>query len=129
MFRPRSEEHPEDESFPGLLLMRLEGRLFFMNMDNVRERVKVLVERERPTVVALDFRAVFDLEYTALKGLTEADEKLREGGVSLWMVGLNPGVLAMVQRSSLGGTLGSDRLLFNLEQAVARYQAMSAGSA
>jgi len=128
VFRPTSEENPTDETFPGLLLMRLEGRLFFMNMVNVRERMKLVVERERPEVLVLDFRAVFDLEYTALKGLTEAEGKLREGGVSLWLVGLNPGVLAMIQRSSLGATLGSDRLLFNLEQAVARYQRMTAGT-
>src|SRR5262245_18055132 len=31
VFRPRSAEHPEDESFPGLLILRLEGRVFFVN--------------------------------------------------------------------------------------------------
>jgi hypothetical protein len=41
----------------------------------------------------------------------------------LWLVGLNPGVLAMVQRSSLGQTLGRERMLFNLEQAVGKYRA------
>jgi MFS superfamily sulfate permease-like transporter len=29
VFRPRSAEHPDDETFPGLLLVRLEGRVFF----------------------------------------------------------------------------------------------------
>ncbi len=29
IFRPRSEEHPEDETFPGLLLVRTEGMLHF----------------------------------------------------------------------------------------------------
>ena len=32
----------------------------------------------------------------------------------------------MVQRSPLGQTLGRERMLFNLEQAVAKYQALSA---
>jgi high affinity sulfate transporter 1 len=128
VFRPRSAEHADDETFPGLLLLRPEGRLFFMNMDNVRERVRLLVEQEQPTVVAVDFQAVFDLEYTALKGLTEAEERLRGSGVSLWLAGLNPGVLATVERSPLGGILGSDRLLLNLEQAVATYQRMTAGT-
>ena len=53
--------------------------------------------------------------------LTEAEKRLRDDGVSLWLVGLNPGVLAMVRRSPLGETLGRDRMFFNLEQAVARY--------
>jgi MFS superfamily sulfate permease-like transporter len=29
VFRPLSSEHPEDETFPGLLMIRIEGRLFF----------------------------------------------------------------------------------------------------
>ena len=37
--------------------------------------------------------------------------------------GLTPEVLAMVQHSPLGAVLGRDRMFFNLEQAVARYQA------
>ena len=33
---------------------------------------------------------VFDLEYTALKMLTEGEKRMRERGVSVWLVGLNP---------------------------------------
>ena len=35
VFRPRSAEHPEDETFPGLLLLRPEGRIFFANVERV----------------------------------------------------------------------------------------------
>jgi hypothetical protein len=55
--------------------------------------------------------------------LIQAEQRLRQAGVSLWLVGLNPGVLAMVQRSPLGETLGRERMFFNLEQAVAHEQA------
>src|SRR5271166_3962997 len=34
VFRPRSKEHPEDETFAGLLLLRLEGRVFFVNAEH-----------------------------------------------------------------------------------------------
>src|SRR5205823_15026598 len=84
-----------------------------------------LVAETKPKVVALDLSGVFDLEYTALKMLTEAEERQRATGVLLWLVGLSPGVLAMVQRSPLGETLGRERMCFNLEQAVARYLASS----
>jgi sulfate permease, SulP family len=36
-------------------------------------------------------------------------------------VGLNPEVLSMVQRSSLGKALGREAMHFNLEVAVAKY--------
>jgi sulfate permease, SulP family len=122
VFRPRSDENPGDEHFPGLLLIRLEGRLFFANAERVSQKIQPLITEARPQVVALDLSAVFDLEYTALKMLAEAEAREREMGITMWLVGLNPGVLAMVRRSPLGQVLGADRLLFNLEQAVTHYE-------
>jgi high affinity sulfate transporter 1 len=122
VFRPRSKEHPEDETFPGLLLLRFEGRLFFANAERLGDKVRAFMAEAHPKVVVLDLSAVFDLEYTALKMLTEAEKRGRERGVELWLSALNPEVLTMVQRSPLGETLGRERLLFNLETAVDRYQ-------
>ena len=123
VFRPRSAEHPEDETFPGLLLLRPEGRIFFANVERVGEKIRSRIAEAKPQVVALHLRAVFDLEYTALKMLTDAEKRARADGVFLWLVGLNPGVLAMVQHSPLGQALGRERMFFNLEQAVSKYQA------
>jgi SulP family sulfate permease len=126
VFRPRSEEHPDDETFPGLLLVRPEGRMFFANAAHIRQKIQRFMAEAKPNVVALDLSSVFDLEYTALKMLTEAERAGRERGISLWLTGLNPGVLAMVRHSSLGETLGHGRMFFNMEQAVASYQVSSA---
>ena len=121
VFRPRSEEHPEDETFAGLLLLRLEGRVFFANAENISEKMKLLIEETEPKVVALHLRGVPDLEYTALKMLTEGEERQRERGIRLWLVGMNPRVLDVIQRSQLGKALGGDAMLYNLEIAVAKY--------
>jgi len=121
VFRPHSTEHPEDETFPGLLLLRLEGRVFFANAERIAEKIGALIKEAKPKVVALDLSGVFDLEYTALKMVTEGEKRQRERGVSLWLVGLTPDVLSMVQRSPLGEVLGRERMHFNLEVAVAKY--------
>ena len=126
VFRPLSKDHPEDETFPGLLLLRLEGRVFFANAELVGQKIRVLVEKTKPRVVALDLSNVPDFEYTALKMLAEGAKKEQKQGISLWLVGLNPAVLAMVQRSPLGTVLGRDAMQFNLEMAVAKYEALSA---
>jgi MFS superfamily sulfate permease-like transporter len=126
VFRPRTREHPDDESYPGLLLLRLEGRLFFANAQHIGQKIGLLVNEMKPAVVAIDLSAVPDLEYTALKMLTEGERRQRERGVTLWLVGLNPGVLQMVQRSPLGTALGRERMQFSLELAVARYVQQSA---
>ncbi|KIG01397.1 SulP family inorganic anion transporter [Caballeronia concitans] len=121
VFRPVSDEHPDDEQYPGLLLLRPEGRIFFVNASNVGQKITPLIEQTRPEVVVLDMRSVFDLEYSALKMLTEGEKKYRESGVSLWLVGLSPAVYGVVQKSPLGKTLGRERMFLNLEQAVAAW--------
>ena len=87
VFRPRSKEHPEDETFPGLLMIQLEGRVFFANAERIGEKMKVLVDEAKPRVVAVDLSGVPDLEYTALKMLIEGEKRQRERGVALWLVG------------------------------------------
>ena len=121
VFRPRSNQYPEDETFPGLLLLRYEGRIFFVNAEHVAEKTKVLVEEAQPKVVALHLRGVPDLEYTALKMLIEGEKRFRQRGIAVWLVGMNPRVLEVIQKSQLGETLGRDAMLFNLEIAVAKY--------
>ena len=121
VFRPLSKKYPHDETFPGLLMLRPEGRIFFMNAQRIGEKIMARVEQYKPRIVALDFRSVPDLEYTALKMLIEGEEKQRNRGFTLWLVGLNPNVLTMVKKSSLGETLGRERMFFNLETAVSRY--------
>jgi SulP family sulfate permease len=125
VFRPRSGEHPEDETFPGLLLLRLEGRVFFANAELIGQKIRLLVNEAQPKVVVLDLSAVFDLEYSALKALNEGEKRQRDLGVATWLVGLNPGVLQMVQRSPLGIALGREKMQFTLELAVAKYGELS----
>ncbi len=125
VFRPHSKEHPEDETFPNLLMIQLEGRVFFANAERIGEKIRALAEEAKPRVVALDLSGVPDLEYTALKMLIEGEKRQRERGVAIWLVGLNPEVLSVIERSSLGKVLGRERMHFNLELAVAKYLAAS----
>jgi len=122
VFRPVSDEHADDETFPGLLILRPEGRIFFLNAQRIGERIRHLVDESQARVVVLDLSGVFDLEYSALLAFTEAEQRLREKGVTGWLVGLSPGVLEVVQRSELAKTLGRERMHFNLEIAVREYQ-------
>ena len=125
VFRPRSAEHPEDESFPGLLLLRPEGLIYFGNVPRIAEQIRKHLHAAAPRVVALDLSAVVNLEFTALKMLIDGEERHRADGIMLWLVALNPDVLEVVQRSRLGERLGRERMFFSLEQAVENYQKQS----
>jgi len=121
VFRPHSREHPDDESFPGPLILRTEGRVYFGNAQNIGDRVWPLVRDARPHVVLLDCSGIPGFEFTALKMLAEAEAKLRGEGAELWLAALSPEALPLVQASPLGARLGRERMFFTVPQAVERY--------
>lgn len=126
VFRPRSAEHPEDETFPGLLLLRTEGIIHFANAQRVGDIMRRLIDEHQPMVVVIDCSAIPDFEFTALNMLTEAERRLRASGIALWLTALNPEPLELIRKSPLGQTLGRARMCFNLEDAVKRFQAGAA---
>jgi len=124
VLRPLSPEHPDDETFEGLLIVRPEGRLFFVNAQYVAEQIDALVAQHRPRVLALDMSRVPDIEYSALQALMDGEQRATERGAAVWMVGLNPGVLEVARHAGLDARLGRERMLFNARAAIERYQAL-----
>ena len=128
VLRPLSPEHPDDETFDGLLIVRPEGRLFFVNAQYVAEQFDALVTQYKPSVLALDMSRVPDIEYSALQALMEGEKRAIERGVVVWLVGLNPGALEVVRNAGLDERLGRERMLFNARAAIERYQALQAAA-
>jgi len=126
VLRPLSPEHPDDETFEGLLIVRPEGRLYFLNAEYVKEQILALEAKYQPRVVAWDMSAVSDIEYSALQALMDGEKRVTERGTALWLVGLNPGVLDVVRRAGFDERLGRERMLFNVQAAIERYQALEA---
>jgi MFS superfamily sulfate permease-like transporter len=122
VFRPLEPDKHDDETFPGLLMVRTVGRMYFANAPIVSEKLRELVDREKPKVLAIECSAIPGFEFTALKMLIESEATLRAGGVELWLVALNPEAMDLLQRTPLAGSLGRERMFFNLEDAVAAYQ-------
>jgi MFS superfamily sulfate permease-like transporter len=121
VLRPRTPDHPDDETFDRLLILRPEGRLFFANAQNVGARIRALVAEHKPEIVVLDLSRVPDIEYSALQMLREG---ARRSSPTVWLVGLNPSVLDVVRRAGLDTELGPDRLLFNARTAIERFCAI-----
>jgi SulP family sulfate permease len=122
VFRRLSSEHPDDETWPGLLIVRVEGRVFFANAQRVGDKMWPLIEQTKPSIIVIDCSSIIDIEYTALKMLAEAEQKLREDGVTLWLAALNPHVFTAVSRSRIGHILGQERMFPNLQVALERYK-------
>ena len=125
VFRARSEEHPTDETWPALLILRPEGRMYFANAERMGDKLWAMYEETEPAVVLLDFSAVSDIEYTALTMLAAGEEKLAQKGAALWIAGLNRHVLEIVRGTALGRKLGRERMFFNVQTAVEAYERRS----
>jgi len=94
----------------------------FASAPWVRQRIQALVQQAHPQVVILECSAIPDFEYTALQVLIQAEQNLREAGITLWLTALNPEALNVVNRSPLGKVLTTDRMFFNLRDAVATFE-------
>jgi MFS superfamily sulfate permease-like transporter len=121
-FRPVTPEHPEDEHVPGLLILRADGRIHFANVEYIGDKMWPIVLAERPRVVLLDCSGITGFEFTALKSLSEAEERVRTEGMELWLARLSPEALAQVQRMPLGAALGRERMFFTLALAVEAFK-------
>ena len=125
VLRPVAAEYPDDETFPGLLILRPEGRLFFVNAQNVADRIETLVAQYRPRVLVLDLSRVPDVEYSALQMFVEGERRTKEQNATVWLTGLNPNVLDVVRRAGLHARLGREGMLFTAEIAIERYLKLS----
>lgn len=121
VLRPLSPEHPDDETFPGLLIVRPEGRIFFLNAQHISQKIQELTKKHAPRVLLLDMSSVPDLEYSALQMFIEGERQFAEHGIRVWLCGLSETVLEVVRNSSLANQLGRDRMLFNAQRAIEQY--------
>ena len=125
ILRPNTGQ-PDDETFGELLILRPEGRIFFINAQQTSEKMHELVDQFAPRVVVLDMSRVFDMEYSALQMLIEGEKTIAKENYTLWLAGLNPDVLAGVRHSGFADHLGKDRLFYNAREAIKHFEHLQA---
>jgi high affinity sulfate transporter 1 len=92
--------HPDDETVPGLMVVRPVAAIYFANAPRLRRRLLDLAEAAapQPDVLLLDLGAVPDIDISALDLLPTVDAELRERGITLWLANLNARPLDMLRR-------------------------------
>ena len=123
ILRPLSPKHLTDETFEGLLILRPEGRLFFLNAQQVADKIQDAISTYDPRVIVLDMSGVVDIEYSAFQMLTEGTARLAMQGRRLWLAGLNPTVFEFIRASGFPVTLGPDALYHDAGAALQAYLA------
>jgi high affinity sulfate transporter 1 len=113
------DEHPGDEQYPGIAVLRLDAGLFFANSDAVEDRVRQVIH-STPGIVAIVLDAG-GIDFADAQGSAQLGEVLtmtREAGVTLRLARLKPPVAAILKRAGVWDRVGADRIHSNIDQAV-----------
>jgi high affinity sulfate transporter 1 len=113
-----SSRHAGLEPIPGLLVVRVDGPLFFADADRFRTRLRELVGDGSPTVV-VDAEAIHLTDTDGADILAQVAQELQAQGVTVRIAGVHPPVLALWRRAGVLDVLGEDAVYATTADAVA----------
>ncbi len=118
------ENYAEAETYPGLLILRFDGLLFFANAPNLRDSVKTLMADD-PTVqmVLMDFESVSDIDTTALDMLERLHGELARANVDLRFSRVNRDVREAFRKAGLDEAIGAEHFYISVRDGVSAYLA------
>ena len=118
VFRELSE-FPDDERFPGVAVVRLDGGLFFATSDALDERVRHVI-RTTPgvTCVVLDCSGISFVDSQGVAELGEIVTLAEEEQVTLRLARLKPAVRATLARGGIIARLDASRIHASVDDAV-----------
>jgi high affinity sulfate transporter 1 len=113
-------ENPDDETFPGLVVLRLDGGLFFATSEALEDRVRGLLEDGTALrALVLDLQGVDFVDSQGSGKLRELHELAAAEGVSLRLARVKPHVLGVLEADGIVDLLGADHVHRNVHHAVA----------
>jgi high affinity sulfate transporter 1 len=113
------DEHPEDESLPGVVVLRLDGGLFFATSDALEDRIRE-VALSAPDVggIVLDCGGMDFIDSQGSAKLRELIELTERAGVTLRLARVKPAVRELLRRDHVLDRIGGERIHGNIRQAV-----------
>jgi SulP family sulfate permease len=124
-FEPLDEGH-DDETIPGVLVLRFSGGLFFATADTLLDRLRqaALAEgRERLRVVVLDLGGVTFMDSQGAATFNQIIATGRANAIDVHIARVQPGVRSVLDADGAIAAIGLDHVHANLDEAVARANA------
>lgn len=117
------EDHPDAQTFPGLVILRVDGELFFANAAWFRDVVRSLVRGKEPPVreLLVHAGAVPHIDTTAASMLKDLIEELDEAGVSLAFARATTGLVHDLERNDITRLVPEDRFFDTVAAGVDAY--------
>ena len=116
-------EHPDDETIPGVVVVRMDGGIFFATADALEDRVRTELLRPDVTGMVLHFAGVNFVDSQGTAALAEVVRLAEESGVELRLASVRPAVRTMLERDGVIDRIGPDRVHGSAYRAVAALSA------
>jgi anti-anti-sigma factor len=113
-----AEEHPGDETFDGMIILRVDFGLSFATAEALEERVRELIDAEQPRAVVLDLAGVDFIDSQGSEKLGEIHRLAHAVDATLRVVRLKPQVRAVLAADGVLDQIGRDHVHANVEEAV-----------
>ncbi len=113
------EAHPTDEQVPGVVVLRLDGGLFFATSDALEDRVReVALSTPDITGIVLDCEGIDFIDSQGSAKMGEILELTQHAGVALRLARMKPPVQEVLRRDGFLEAIGEDRTHGNVYRAV-----------
>jgi sulfate permease, SulP family len=106
-------------ALPGVVILRVDGPLFFADADRFRDRVReILNDRPDTRRLVIDADAIHLTDTDGADTIADAAATLRERGISIVLVGLHPPVQALWERAGVFDVTGDHATFDTIAEAV-----------
>jgi SulP family sulfate permease len=113
------DENPADERFPGVVVLRLDGGLFFATSDALEDRIReVALSTHDITGIVLDCEGIDFIDSQGSAKMREILELTEQAGVALRLARVKPAVKEMLERDGVFDRIGHDKIHGNVWKAV-----------
>ena len=116
--------NPDAETYPGLLIFRLDSSLFFVNANYFVDHVKFRIEQAKEPVleVLVDCHPMSLIDTTGAGALIGLAEELRGMGVGLSLARTRDDVRERMRRTGVEEALGKDRIYDTVSAGVRAFE-------
>jgi high affinity sulfate transporter 1 len=122
-------EHPGDEQFAGVTVLRPDGGLFFATADALEDRVReVALSAPGSTAIVLDCGGMDFIDSQGSAKMGEILNLTKQAGVTLRIARLKPPVREVLERDGFLARIGDDKIHGNVDHAVKAQLAVSGGN-
>ena len=122
------DEHPDDETFPEVVALRMDGGLFFATSDALEDRLReVIHDSPGLTGIVLDCGGINFIDSQGAAKMRDVLDLGEDSGVTVRLARLKPSVRATLERDGALERIGPDKIHGNVHRAVeAQLEAPSA---